>query len=747
MYLAQARPLAIVSCVILLAAILFGASAAFGEMTDEWQNATPSEIHQQLWEAKARALGDKRFAETSISQAAVNNQTDYDVRFYDVYIRVNDTTEIIFGKVKFVIDAKVNNMASVEVDFFSNMTTDSIIGPAGPMTFGYVNNNLLQINLDRAYSQGEQLSFDFYYHGHPIEGGFQAFSFDVHAGSKVISSLSEPYFARTWWPCKDRMDDKPDSMKMAIEIADGYYCGSNGTLDSVVNATANTDIYYYSVGYPMATYLFSVAIAQYTVWSQDYIYNGGADTMPVVHATYSDWYTYSLPRWGITPNAIAILSEAFGPYPFLDEKYGHSNFPWGGGMEHQTMTSMYGGSFGFSEPVVVHELGHQWWGDMITCESWRDIWLNEGWASYAEAIYYEGLGGMSSYHSYMNGMQYGGGGTIYLSDTSSVNAIFTTLVYDKGAWVLHMLRGIVGDSAFFAGVNAYYNSPYKYAAANSEQFEQIFEDVYGQQLDWFFDNWLHGTYRPTYYKYTWSEPDPNGGYKTYVVVRQTQTTAPQTFTMPFDIDLYDAGAPFQRERVFNDQRQQLFSFHTAAQADSFVVDPDSWVLKYQYARSWELFIVSVESDVADGMQYVPYLDTVEARGGTGSYTVSITAGALPPGLAINNQGVISGTPTDTGTFAFTVFYDDNGINWDDQASYSVTIGAAPGVPGDVDGNGTVALTDLTRLVNFLFLAGPPVERPDLADVNASCTLNLTDVTLLVNHLFVTFAPLELGCAK
>jgi hypothetical protein len=746
-FLAKVRLLAAIPLVMLFVVLPGAAVSASEAVVDEWQNATPAEIHQHLWEAKSRALVDERFANQSISQASVNNQTDYDVRFYDVSLRVNDTTEVIYGKVTFVIDAVVNNLSSVEVDFFSNMITDSIIGPSGAMTFGYVSSNLLQVNLDRAYDQGEQITFDFYYHGHPVEGGFQAFSFDFHGTSKVISSLSEPYFARTWWPCKDRMDDKPDSMKMAIEVAAGYYCGSNGTLDSVVNASVNSDVYYYSVGYPITTYLFSVAISEYTVWTQDYVYNGGADTMPVVHATYPDWYSYSVPRWGVTPSAIGIFSDVFGPYPFLDEKYGHSNFPWGGGMEHQTMTSMYGGSFGFSESVVVHELAHQWWGDMITCESWRDIWLNEGWASYAEALYYEALGGSASYHNYMDDMQYSSGGTIYLSDTSSVNAIFTSLVYDKGAWVLHMLRGIVGDSVFFAAVEAYYNSPYKYSHINSEQFEEIFEVAYGQQLDWFFDNWLHGTYRPNYYKYTWSEPDPNGGYKNYLIVQQTQVTAPQVFTMPFDIDIYQSPTPPQRERVFNDQRQQLFAFHTDNQADSFMIDPDSWVLKYQSNRSWELFVVSVESDVSDGMRFIPYLDTVEVRGGTGNFTVSITSGALPPGLSINNQGVISGTPGDTGTFTFTVYFDDNGVNWDDEGTYTVTILEAPGVPGDADGNGTVSLTDLTRLINFLFLGGSPVDRPDLADVNASCTLNLTDVTLLVNYLFVTFEPLQLGCAK
>ena len=196
-----------------------------------------------------------------------------------------------------------------------------------------------------------------------------------------------------------------------------------------------------------------------------------------------------------TSAMIEVFSQKYGEYPFVDEKYGHANFAWGGGMEHQTMTSMGASDFGFSEPVVVHEAAHQWWGDMITCESWSDIWLNEGWASYAEADYYLEKNGWFAYHNYMNSMAYTGGGTIYVYDTTNVWNIFHGgRSYDKGAWVVHMLRGVLGHEAFYQGVEAYYNSEFQHGAADTEDFRDVFEAATGVELDWFFEEWIYGTF-------------------------------------------------------------------------------------------------------------------------------------------------------------------------------------------------------------------------------------------------------------
>ncbi|MFQ5453111.1 MAG: M1 family metallopeptidase, partial [Candidatus Zixiibacteriota bacterium] len=420
----------------LIIILITNAIAEINDDNIDWDNAPPSLIHQKMWEAKISGRLDKEFAKNyAAQQLQTNTQTNYDVLFYDVKIRINDTTEIIYGAVKFVALAVGDGLNNIQIDFYDNMNIDSIIAPAGPLSYSRLN-NVVTLTLDQTYNNNDQFEFDFFYSGHPVEGGFQAFAFDYPGGNTVISTLSEPYFARTWWPCKDRMDDKADSFNIAITVDTSLYVASNGTLDSTIGNGDNTHTAYYSVRYPMVSYLFSLAISNYTVWYDEWIYNNELDTMPLVHAVYPSWYVYSLGKFNITPYALTVFSDNYGLYPYANEKYGHANFEWGGAMEHQTMSSMGGSSFGFSEPVVVHEMSHQWWGDMITCESWGHIWLNEGWASYSEALYYLEKNGWAAYHSYMNGMAYAGGGTIYVYDTASVWTIFNGgLSYDKGSWV------------------------------------------------------------------------------------------------------------------------------------------------------------------------------------------------------------------------------------------------------------------------------------------------------------------------
>lgn len=725
-------------------------SSLTADVSDEqidWDNAPPSQIHQRLWEAKALAHMDKQFARSLVVREGLENtQTNYDVLFHDIFIRVDDTTEIIYGRVKFVALAAEDGVTEVQVDFYDNMTIDSIVSPSGALSYSR-SNNVVTVTLDLTHDTGEQFQFDFYYHGHPIEGGFQAFAFDTRLGKKVISTLSEPYFARTWWPCKDRMDDKPDSFDIAVEVDTVFYVGSNGTLDSIVYNGGNTNTFYYSVRYPMVTYLFSLAISEYTVWYDEWIYNGGQDTMPLVHAVYPDRYTYSLGKFDITPQAITIYSDNYGEYPFVNEKYGHANFEWGGAMEHQTMSSMSGSNFGFSEPVVVHELSHQWWGDMITCKQWGHIWLNEGWASYSEALYYLELEGWDSYHDYMNGMAYSGGGTIYIYDTTNVWNIFSSIVYDKGAWVVHMLRGILGDSLFFVGVDAYYNSEYQHAAATTEDFKNVFENATGVELDWFFDEWIYGTYRPNYKWSYWQEASDTAGQDVFLHVEQTQTTDPQVFTMPVDFFFDLSSGPDDTITLWIDKRVSPFKLNFSSNLSTVKLDPSDWVLKYQNNVPWRMYIVTLDDELSDGRQYLAYNDTIEARGGTGSNTWSITSGTLPAGYSIDNNGVISGSTSDTGLFTFTVLVDDDFSSYWDQAEFTIYVSPTTLIPGDVDLSGFVNIGDVTFLVDYLFRGGPPPPALNTADVNGSCEISVDDLTHLVGYLFQNGPAPVMGCVE
>ncbi len=742
-----------VMCTIIAFAILMIAlpdmvMAEFSDNEPDWDNAPPSEIHQRLWESKSGDYADKQFM-LKMAQAdpAEVTQTNYDVLYYDLFIRVNDTNEIIYGKNSFVAQSTQGGVSEVQVDLYSNMPIDSIVAPSGVLSYTRAG-NVVTITLDNTYNTGEQFEFDFYYYGHPTEGGFQGFEFDVRGGAPLITTLSEPYFAKTWWPCKDRMDDKPDSMSIAIEIDTSLYCASNGSLDSVVNNGSNTHTYYYYVHYPITTYLVSLAINNYVVWDDEWVYNSGDDTLPLVHAIFPDRYSYSLSHYNVTPNVLGVLTDHFGPYPFESEKYGHANFSWGGGMEHQTMTSMDGnGSFGFSEPVVIHEAAHQWWGDMITCESWKDIWLNEGWASYAEAIYYLETQGWASYHSYMSGMDYSSGGTIYVQDTSGVWDIFTSRVYDKGAWVVHMLRGVLGDPLFYTGVDAYYNSEHQHAAATTEDFKNVFEAATGQELDWFFDGWIHGSYRPNYSWSFYSELSDTNGYDVYVEVNQTQTTSPQVFTMP--VDLYVTG-PNDTAILWIDERNDLIKLNFSQNVTSASFDPSNWVMDYHSQSAWTMAIITLENELDTVFQYEDYVDTLEVKGGSSNLYWTQSGGSLPTGISISaTRGTVIGNTTDTGLFSFTVSVTDNSNGYQDDENYNlyVVYNPAPPVPGDFNDDGDVNVADLTLFVNYVFKGGDAPLKPNAADADGSCEVNVTDLVYMVNYIFKGGIAPVWGCVE
>ena len=730
-------------CTLLVFLLL--AVSLTAQTSSQTLDLSPSEMHQILWEQKSQSLLNKQIIRQLSASTEANTQTNYDVQFYDVFIRVNDTTEILYGAVRFVGEIVDPNVTELQVDLFSTMNVDSIIDNTyGALAYTELG-DVVTITLDHAYASGEQFDFTFYYNGHPTEGGFQAFSFELRNGAKVISSLSEPYFSRTWWPCKDRNDDKADSFYIAFQVDTSLYAASNGTLDSTNLNGDNTHTFFYSVRYPMVTYLFSVAISNYTVWTDEWIYNSGADTLPLLHAVFPDMYVYSLSHYNVTPEVLTHLSKNFGPYPYPDEKYGHANFTWGGGMEHQTITSMSGSTFGFYEPVVVHEAGHQWWGDMITCNNWSDIWLNEGWASYSEALFYYERGGWDDYHSYMAGMDYSGGGSIYIYDTTNVNSIFGSIVYDKGAWACHMLRGILGDSAFFEGIDAYYNSQYKFASATTEDFKNVFEASSGQELDYFFEDWIFGTYRPNYRYSYYSEPTDSTGYDLYIKVQQLQNTNPTVFRMPIDFAVNRAGVlTADTITLFNDQRLQLFKVVIPSVVNSVELDPSDWILKYSTLANWSFTILTTQDEISSANQYVAYADTIY---GVGSQNISavVYQGALPAGIVLSTNGILSGSTTDTGSFNFSVYMQNTDNGTYDTEDYVLYVSPLPYVPGDVDENDIIDIADIVGIVDFMFSGGEPPANPNAADVNNDCLLDISDLVAFVAFSYSGGSPLLPGC--
>jgi len=302
--------------------------------------------------------------------------------------------------------------------------------------------------------------------------------------------------------------------------------------------------------------------------------------MPVEYYTYPNLTEKARYEWKNTVDMLKFFSGYIGEYPFIIEKYGMATFGWvGGAMEHQTISSMgytlVTGN-GKYEDIVVHELVHQWFGDAVTPASWKDIWLNEGFASYGEALWVEHTNGKDALKNFMKKSDYSFFmGTVYDPE----GYIFGPTVYKKGSWCLHMLRGVTGDSLFRQIIRTYYEE-FKYKNADTYQFQKICEDITGNDLNYFFNQWIFtGAGRPEY-SYSWKYEKDDAStdlYKVSLLLKQNQDDM-EVYSMPLKI-LFKTNAGEEEITVFNDSRSQQINHSVKGIPLDVIIDNDNWVLK------------------------------------------------------------------------------------------------------------------------------------------------------------------------
>jgi aminopeptidase N len=508
------------------------------------------------------------FQRSSRTSTLTPEQEKIDVIYYRLNLEINPDTYTIQGYTQGTIIVLDSTLAYLELDFTNSLTVSQVT--LNGDTTGYTHSsNHLQISLPSTMNIGDTLTTGITYSGTPPSTGFGSFNFDTHNGQRLIWTLSEPYGARDWWPCKDDPSDKADSVDIVVTVPDYLTVASNGSLESVVYPDSNLATYHWKETYSIATYLVSLAIYPYQVWYDEYV-SANNDTMPLEFYVFPDHYNYVVYNYLKTKNMIGAFATAFGEYPFLNEKYGHAEFGWGGGMEHQTLTSLGG----WGEWLIAHELAHQWWGDMVTCANFHHIWLNEGFARYGEAVWIENQQGSVGYHNYMMSVAYYGSGTIYVENASSTSAIFNgNLSYNKASWVLHMLRHVVGDSLFFAGMKTY-GETFKYQSVVTEDFQGVMEAVSGKDLSTFFQQWIYDQGHPKY-QVGWEQE----GDSLLVSVEQKQAVGP-VFSMPIDLKINCTDTTFMVV-VENSQAYQLYvvDLPPSKEVVALVLDPGDWILK------------------------------------------------------------------------------------------------------------------------------------------------------------------------
>jgi len=537
---------------------------------------------------------ERHSKQIQLSKILYPGDSKIDITYYGLDLKVTYSPNNISGNVTIGVKADTTFLNNCFLDLRNILTVDSVLLNGTTAQYTHTNNKI-DITLDHTYSQGESFTLKVYYHGLPGGTNFGGFFFGTHAGTPVIGSLSESYSGPYWWPQKDTPADKADSSDVWITVADNLVPVSNGSLESITPNGNGTHTYHWKNHYTIANYLISLAITNYTQYNTYYRYSP-TDSMIITNFIYPENFNYVKPFVDETDEMIEVFADRYGEYPFIEEKYGHAEFQWGGAMEHQTCTSM--GFWGSG--VISHELAHQWYGDMITCKDWHHIWLNEGFATYSEAVYIEAKSGKAAYNSQivseMNSAR-SAQGTLWVQDITNEWEIFNgARSYAKGACVLHMLRGIVGDSTYFDIMRTYSAHPsVSYGVATTEDFQAIAESVYGQSLNYFFQEWVYGENEPTY-TVGWDKSFVSGDiYNVTITIYQAVNTNPSFFTMPVQIKL-NTTLGDTTITLFNNAQTQTFQFDVIGDPQSLVFDPGNWILKNNT-------IVTEVEDITIPLQY------------------------------------------------------------------------------------------------------------------------------------------------
>lgn len=501
----------------------------------------------------------------------VNN---YDIKYHRFFLFADPAKTYINGSVTSYFVVTQPGMSSIQFELYESMSADSAFYQGVKQNVAH-SGNVITIPFGVTIPAGVLDSVTVYYHGNPTTSGFGSFGNEIHDGAPGMWTLSEPYGASDWWPSKNDLTDKIDSVDMFVVTPNGNHVASNGLLISETPYSANSVLAHWKHRYPVASYLIAIASTNYACFSDYYITE--TDSLEILNYVYpEDSVLLRTNAKSVLPS-IALFEELFGPYPFRAEKYGHAQFGWGGGMEHQTMTFL--GKGAFNAEIIAHELAHQWFGDMITCGSWKDIWLNEGFATYCAGLMYE-----SSSQYYWNLWKFNNisnicrypGGSVYCTDTTNVGRIFDgRLSYSKGALLLHMLRWVIGDDNFFAGIKNYLNDPeLKHGFALSDDFKTHMETISGRDLTGFFADWLYGQGFPKYTVSVGQSVDQQAN----VTIYQSQSHASVNFfEMPVPIKFFGEGR--DTVIVFNHTFSgETFPIIPGFTIDSIVFDPELWLL-------------------------------------------------------------------------------------------------------------------------------------------------------------------------
>lgn len=544
----------------------------------------------------------------SLNLAQIAQTEKYDVNYYKLNLNMTNTSTTLSGYGEMQATA-IASIDTVLYELFSSLTISSVSLNGANVPFTRSGS---AVKIAANVSPGTSFIIRTNYSGtpptaqtNPLGGSGMSNATSPSWGNEVVWSLSEPFCAYEWWPCKQSLTDKADSCDVFITVPNSCKAGSNGVLTQVVNLGNGSSRYEWKHRHPIDYYLISVAVAEYVEYNvyanpvgapspiliQNYIYNN-PQTLPNFQADIDE-----------TVDFMELFYDLYGPYPFEDEKYGHCMAPFSGGMEHQTMTTQ-----GFFNPTLTaHELGHQWWGDYVTCASWCDIWVNEGFASYSEQIMLENLypgqevQNMQSVH---NNVMSQPGGSVWVLDSLNEARIFSgRLTYDKGAAIVHTMRYMLNDDQLFYAMLKNFLSSKAFGTAFGVDVRDAFAQASGINFTPFFDEWYFGEGFPTY-SVQWKQL----GNDALVQISHT-SSAPNvtpTFTNPIDLKFVRPGNTDTTIRFDITSNSNLFQINgIGTLSNSISIDPQNWVVNQNGTITMNQLLGLESPNGSEGMELYP----------------------------------------------------------------------------------------------------------------------------------------------
>jgi aminopeptidase N len=532
----------------------------------------------------------------SFSIAFCASSTDYrfdvgdekliDVHFYHIDIKLSLDSAFIQSKVKLGFKA-LKDASQLNLDFAQGFYISKI---KGAKTWQYKDGKLI-VQLEKTLLKGEMGTIEVQYQGRPpratdgmVTKGLLWETHGVKDDEPIIVNLSTPFLAHFWFPCKDGPSDKADSVYVDITVKDTLINKlpvvgvSNGMLeDSLIANGLRT--YKWRHRYPIAPYYVLVAASNFKRYAEPFTDPLG-NTYKLEYFFFAENAEDAAVTFRRMPELMGFLTNTFGAYPFAKEKYGMTQIGFYSGIEKQT-NAIVRDMKGTSLSTTVHEAAHMWWGNAMTPVDWSHAWLNEGMASYTEALWQQFRRGEEEYKKTMLKFTFKDNGSLILKDKDNPFRIFTPIVYNKGAWVMHMLRYVVGDKHFFDICKSFpQEAKYKHKNITTEDFQAYAEYVSQEDLEYFFKQWVYGESYPIY-NFDWKQ-DANGASIT--IRQQKRSTTPAFFIMPIQL-LVRTSTGEQMIRVFNNLPEESFKLDVKGTITEIIFDPNAYILKeVQWSR-------------------------------------------------------------------------------------------------------------------------------------------------------------------